>query len=127
MLSSRSDAFIVEGYLSAPDYAQAIVRFNRAAAAGYGPADQYLGAMYETGQGVPVDLAQASSHYQRAAEVGASGAIQKMGEIYRDGSGVDADPVAAHMWFAIGARMGAPAREPRLAISDEVALYRGAA
>ena len=100
--------FYREGYLSAPDYAQAIVWFNRAAAAGYGPADQYLGAMYETGQGVPVDRAQARSHYQRAAEVGVSGAIQKMGEIYRDGSGVDADPVAAYMWFAIGARMGAP-------------------
>jgi TPR repeat protein len=99
--------FYREGYLSAPDYAQAIAWFNLAAAAGYGPADQYLGAMYESGQGVPVDLAQARSHYQRAAEGGVSGAIQKMGEIYRDGRGVQSDPVTAYMWFAIGARMGA--------------------
>ncbi|HEX8893457.1 MAG TPA: tetratricopeptide repeat protein [Terriglobales bacterium] len=107
--------FYREGYLSAPDYAQAILWFNRGAAAGYGPADNYLGAMYETGQGVPVDQAQARGHYERAAEVGVSSAIQKMGEIYRDGRGVPADPVTAYMWFAIGAKMGAPDSEGSLA------------
>ena len=107
--------FYREGYLSAPDYAQAMVWFNRAAAAGYGPADHYLGAMYELGQGVPVDLAQARSHYQRAAELGVSGAIQKMGELYRDGQGVPADPVAAYMWFSIGAKMGAADSQGSLA------------
>jgi TPR repeat protein len=99
--------FYREGYLSAPDYAQAMAWFNLAAAARYGLAEQFLGAMYEAGQGGPVDLAQARSHYERAAEFGVSGAIQKMGELYRDGQGVDADPVNAYMWFAIGARMGA--------------------
>ena len=64
--------FYREGYLNAPDYAQAMVWFNRAAAAGYGPADHYLGAMYEAGQGVPADLTQARSHYERAAELGVS-------------------------------------------------------
>src|ERR1700733_1990479 len=43
--------FFREGYLNPPDYAQAMVWFNRAAAAGYAPADQFLGAMYEAGQG----------------------------------------------------------------------------
>jgi hypothetical protein len=107
--------FYRQGYLNGPDYTQAILWFNRAAAAGYGPADQYLGAMYEIGQGVPVDLAQARSHYERAADVGVSGAIQKMGEIYRDGRGVPADPVTAYMWFAIGAKMGAPESQDSLA------------
>ncbi len=107
--------FYREGYLSAPDYAQAIGWFKLAAADDYGPADQYLGEMYETGQGVPVDLAQARSHYERAAQVGVSGAIQKMGEIYRDGRGVPTDPVTAYMWFAIGARMGAPESQDALA------------
>jgi TPR repeat protein len=100
--------FYREGYLSAPDYAQAMLWFQRAAAAGYGPGDQYLGAMYESGQGVAVDLAQARRHYEGAADVGVSGAMQRLGEIYRDGRGVPADPVAAYMWFAIGAKMGAP-------------------
>jgi len=99
--------FYREGYLTAPDYAQAMMWFQRAAAAGHGSADQYLGAMYESGQGVPVDLAQARSYYERAAELGVSGAMQKLGEIYRDGRGIQADPVTASMWFAIGARMGA--------------------
>ncbi|MFZ0704465.1 MAG: tetratricopeptide repeat protein [Candidatus Korobacteraceae bacterium] len=107
--------FYREGYLSAPDYAQAMAWFKVAAADDYGPADQYLGAMYESGQGVPVDLAQARSHYERAARVGVSGAIQKMGEIYRDGRGVPADPVTAYMWFAIGARMGASDSQDALA------------
>jgi TPR repeat protein len=98
--------FYREGYLSAPDYAQAMLWFNRAAAGGYGPADQYLGAMYESGQGVALDLAEARNHYQRAAEVGVSGAMVKMGEIYRDGRGVPPDVVIAAMWFAIGAKMG---------------------
>ena len=107
--------FYREGYLSAPDYAQAVVWFNRAAAAGYGPADHYLGAMYELGQGVPVDLAQARSHYERAAELGVSGAIQKMGELYRDGQGVPVDAVTAYMWFSIGAKMGAAESQDSLA------------
>ena len=98
--------FYRAGYVSAPDYTQAMVWFNRAAAAGYGPADQYLGAMYEAGQGVTADLIQARSHYERAADLGVSAAIQRMGELYRDGQGVSADPVIAYQWFTIGARMG---------------------
>jgi uncharacterized protein len=100
--------FYRAGYLNAPDYAQAMVWFNRAAAAGYGPADRDLGAMYEAGEGVPADLGQARSHYERAADLGVSAAIQRMGELYRDGQGVSADPVTAYMWFAIGARMDIP-------------------
>ena len=107
--------FYREGYLSAPDYAQAMVWFQRAAAAGHGSADQYLGAMYESGQGVPMDLAQARSYYQRAADLGVSGAMQKLGELYRDGRGVPADPVTAYMWFAIGAKMGARESQDSLA------------
>jgi TPR repeat protein len=106
--------FYRAGYLNAPDYAQAMVWFNRAAAAGYGPADHDLGAMYETGQGVSADLTQARSHYERAAELGVSAAIQRMGELYRDGQGVSIDLVTAYMWFAIGARMGAPESENAL-------------
>ena len=98
--------FFRAGYLNPPDYTQAMMWFNRSAAAGYGPPDQMLGAMYEAGEGVPVDLVQARSHYQRAADLGVSGAIQKMGELYRNGRGVPADPVTAYMWFTIGARMG---------------------
>ena len=71
--------FYREGYLGAPDYTQAMVWFNQAAAAGYGPADHFLGAMYELGQGVPVDAAQARSHYERAADLGVSGAIREDG------------------------------------------------
>ena len=106
--------FYRAGYLNAPDYAQALTWFSRAAAVGYGPADQYIGAMHEAGQGVPVDLAQARSHYERAADLGVSGAIQRMGELYRDGQGIPADLVAAYMWFSIGARIGAAESENAL-------------
>ncbi|MBV8053520.1 MAG: sel1 repeat family protein, partial [Acidobacteriaceae bacterium] len=49
--------FYRAGYLNPPDYTQAMLWFNRAASARYGPADHYLGAMYEAGEGVPADLA----------------------------------------------------------------------
>lgn len=98
--------FYRAGYLGAPDYAQAMAWFDRAAAAGYGPADLFLGEMYEAGQGVPADIAQARNHYERAADLGVSGAIERMGELYRDGEGVPTDPVTAYMWFRIGATMG---------------------
>jgi TPR repeat protein len=64
--------FYRASYLNAPDYAQAGVWFNRAAPAGYGPADHDLGAMYEAGQVVYADLTQARSHYESAAELGVS-------------------------------------------------------
>ena len=102
------------GYLNAPNYAEALMWLNRAAAARYGLAEQFVGAMYEAGQGVPVDLVQARGHYERAAELGVSGAMQRMGEMYRDGIGGPADLVSAYMWFAIGAKMGAPESESAL-------------
>jgi len=106
--------FYRAGYLGAPDYVQAMSWFNRAAAAGYGPADYYLGAMYEAGQGVLADLARARSHYERAADVGVSDAIEKMGELYRDGQGGPSDLVMAYMWFTIGAKMGVSETENAL-------------
>jgi TPR repeat protein len=108
--------FYRAGYLGAPDYDQAIAWFQKAAAANYGPADQFLGEMYETGKGVSLDPAQAAMHYQRAADLGVSGAIQKLGEIYRDGTGVASDLVKACMWFTVGAKMGAAESESALEI-----------
>lgn len=95
------------GYLGAPDYGQALIWFNRAAAAQYGPAYQFIGAMYELGQGTEASPAMARSYYEKAANIGVSGAIQRLGELYRDGIGTPPDPVAAGMWFSVGAKMGA--------------------
>jgi hypothetical protein len=81
--------------------------FQKAAAANYAPADQFLGQMYEAGEGIPADAAQARMHYELAAGLGVSGAIQRLGEIYRDGTGVASDLLNACMWFTVGAKMGA--------------------
>jgi len=102
------------GYLGAPDYAQALVWFNRAAAVHYGPAYQYLGAMYEAGQGTSVDLNRARTYYENAASLGVSGAIQRLGELNRDAIGAGADPVTAYMWFTIGSKMGVPGTDSAL-------------
>jgi TPR repeat protein len=108
--------FYRAGYLGAPDYVQAVMWFQKAAAANYGPADQKLGEMYEAGKGVSADPAQARTHYERAADLGVWGAIQRLGEIYRDGTGVASNPVNACMWFTIGAKMGSPESESALQI-----------
>jgi TPR repeat protein len=106
--------FDYAGYLGAPDYAEAMAWFQKAAAADYGPADQYLGEMYEEGKGVSADPEQARIHYGRAAGLGVSAAIQRLGEIHRDGTGVANDPVTACMWFTVGAKMGAAESEGAL-------------
>ena len=98
--------FYRAGYLGAPDYPEALAWFERAANAGYAPADAQIAEMYEAGQGVVADTSQARNHYERAASFGVSGAIQKMGELYRDGRGVPTDLVTASTWFIIGSEMG---------------------
>ncbi len=102
------------GYLGAPDYAQAMMWYQRAAAKGFAPADLAIGELYEQGRGVAADSQRALSHYERAAGLGSYHAVKKLGEVYRDGRGGPPDLVAAAMWFTIGGKMGGGASENAL-------------
>jgi TPR repeat protein len=63
----------------------------------------FLGQLYETGKGVPIDYGQAAQLYQRAALRGdVEGQIQLSG-LYRVGRGVKQDLLMAHMWAIVAA------------------------
>jgi TPR repeat protein len=66
-------------------------------------AQNYLGLMYERGQGVPQNYVQAVSWYRKAAEQGDALAQFDLGFMYSNGQGVPPDYVQAHMWFNLAA------------------------
>ncbi len=69
-----------------------------------------LGAMYETGKGVPQDYAQAVLWYRKAAEQGDAKAEYRLGVLYANGVGVPQDKTRAAGFFLAAAKQGyAPA------------------
>lgn len=69
-----------------------------------------LGAMYETGRGVPQDYGQAVLWYRKAAEQGDAKAEYRLGVLYANGAGVPQDKTQAAGFFLAAAKQGyAPA------------------
>lgn len=69
-----------------------------------------LGAMYETGRGVPQDYGQAVLWYRKAAEQGDAKAEYRLGVLYANGAGVPQDKTQAAGLFLAAAKQGyAPA------------------
>lgn len=69
-----------------------------------------LGAMYETGKGVPQDYAQAAIWYRKAADRGDAKAEYRLGVLYVNGVGVPQDKTEAAGLFLSAAKQGyAPA------------------
>lgn len=62
--------------------------YRAAAAQGAGVAELRLGALYETGDGVPQSYTDAYAHYQRAVELGVQEANLRLGLLYLEGWGV---------------------------------------
>ena len=63
-------------------YKRAIREFRSAAERGDARAQNYLGQMYEDGQGLPEDIAAAVSWYQKAANAGEPAAQLNLGRLY---------------------------------------------
>jgi TPR repeat protein len=103
------------------DYASASQIFIPLAEHGVRPAQSYLGFMFETGRGVPLNYAEAAMWYRRAAEQGDSSAQYSLGLLYDRGQGVPRDIVEASKWLNL-ATASAPrrAREARARIRDAV-------
>jgi TPR repeat protein len=66
----------------------------------------YLGDIYASGDGVPVDLTEADHWYKEAlveyenlAEQGWAPAQKCLGRMYECGKGVDRDPSKAAYWY----------------------------
>ncbi|MTH97110.1 AAA family ATPase [Roseibium sp. RKSG952] len=95
--------------LAGTDADAAVASYARAALAGHDRSAYYLGQIYETGEGVPVDLALARAWYKMAAsEIG--GAVDRLNDLqsnYESGalteptqlfSNLSADGVAEFVW-----------------------------
>ena len=115
----------------ARNYNSALAAFGNAAAAGYAPAQNYLGYMYRHGFGVTQNFDHALAWYRKAAAQGHAGAMNNIGYMYRHGLGVDQDNAEARRWFKRAAEGGNSAGQFNLAemMSDGIgagADFRGA-
>jgi TPR repeat protein len=103
------------------DYVSASRVFIPLAEQGDPAAQTYLGFLFETGRGVPMNYTEAAMWYRRAAEQGDSRAQYSLGLLYDKGQGVPRDIVEASKWLNL-ATAAAPirAREARTRIRDAV-------
>jgi len=92
-----------EAALARHDYATAARLLPPLASAGNRSAQNYLGVMYGTGQGVPQNYAEARKWYRMAADQGDADAQNNLGIMYVKGEGVPQDYVEAHKWFNLAA------------------------
>ncbi len=77
----------------------AVSWYQRAAEAGFAPAENNLAHAFETGQGVPQDLGQAVHWYQAAATAELPNAENALGYLYQTGQGVPQNDVTAVQWY----------------------------
>jgi uncharacterized protein len=103
------------------EYLLASQNFFPLAEQGDPAAQTYLGFMFETGRGVPLNYTEAAMWYRRAAEQGDSLAQYSLGLLYDKGQGVPRDIVEANKWLNLSTA-AAPrrAREARARIRDAV-------
>ena len=85
-----------------PDTPAVRERANR----GDAEAQNNLGLLYDTGQGVPQDYATARGWYEKAAAQGNSSAQQNLGLLYYMGNGVPQHYTVARQWWEKAAAQG---------------------
>ncbi|MGL9620847.1 tetratricopeptide repeat protein [Bradyrhizobium sp. U531] len=103
------------------NYQQASAIFITLAERGDRSAQTYLGLLFETGRGVPLNYTEAAMWYRRAAEQGDSRAQYSLGLLYDRGQGVPRDIVEASKWLNLStAAAPPPVRESRARIRDAV-------
>ncbi len=100
-------------------FAEAVQSWEDAAAAGDAAAALYLGAAFDTGQGVPQDYARALDWYRRAAEAGNVVGMFNAGIMYDAGRGAAQEPAEAARWYARAAAKGFGRAEYNLALMCE--------
>lgn len=82
----------------AKDYARAAVLYRAAAKAGNASAQEALGTLLRTGQGVPQNVSEAVELVRQAAEHGHARAQAQVGFSYQSGEGVPEDWKEAAKW-----------------------------
>ena len=77
--------------LASQDFADALPILQKVADDGDPMAMDYLGVLYQTGNGVSQDLSQAREWFQKAAEAGDLAGVTNLGAIYGNGEGTPED------------------------------------
>jgi TPR repeat protein len=90
-----------------------------AARKGNPQAQNQLGVLYASGEGVAQDFVAARSWWSMAAGQELAGARYNLGMMYESGLGVTADPAAAARWYALAAGQGDAAARFRLGLLYE--------
>jgi tetratricopeptide (TPR) repeat protein len=91
------------------DYAEARRLYEQAATAGYAMAMNNIGALYEGGNGVPVNYVEAARWYGKAAAAGEPIAMVDLGWQYATGHGVTRDYAHARQLYETAVQAGVPA------------------
>jgi len=90
----------------APNYAEAIKWYHKAADQGHAEAQTSLGHMFCRGQGVTVDCGEAMKWYRKAADQGYVNAQYCLGHMLRVGEGIAPDYAEAMKWYRKAADQG---------------------
>jgi len=98
------------------DYGAAVPVIERLAERGEADAQNFLGVMYDTGQGLTLDHLEAARWYRRAAEQGDADAQYNLATLYESGDGVARDEAEAAYWYRDAAEQG----------HDDAQFYLGA-
>ncbi len=93
-------------YYISEDYEKALESFTKSAEQGHAEAQNYLGVMYENGEGVLPDYKQAIHSYTKSAEQGHASAQYNLGRMYYYGKGVPQDDKQAVHWHTEAAKQG---------------------
>ncbi len=88
------------------DKARAVHWIERAATAGYVPAQSLFGHLLAEGEGVTKDAEKALEWTRKAAEKGDVGAQNRLGSFYLTGQGTASDAKQAAVWFTKAADQG---------------------
>jgi TPR repeat protein len=94
------------GFFKTGQYAEALLAWEKAAAAGSVEAPLFIGMMFDTGQGVPASATEALAWYRKAADRGNPIGLFNVGAVYDGGFGVRRDPTEAVDWYSRAAVKG---------------------
>jgi TPR repeat protein len=96
------------------DYSAAFREFKPLAEQGSAPAQNFLGLLYEKGEGVQQNTPEALHWYEAATAQGHAKAAYNLGVMYETGGGVPVDFAQAAHWYALSAKGGYPPGQTNL-------------
>lgn len=104
-----------KSYYAGNNYEDAFECFKKEAEieGGNPAAKNYLGYMYQFGQGVEQNYKEAANWYKKAAESGNVFAMNNIGLLYKNGNGVEKSDKEAEYWFNRSSNSGMRKKVPR--------------